>query len=147
MQFCPFCQPEITKIFYFRHSQATSENFWTLLTMRQNQLGRRNITDEQRTYLIGEAYRAQKMTVGNHAEKVRNETGQFAVCPQNEDIRKANRTKQLLRNDSMSAGRPLNAQASSLRALTPQKAYPRVLRRLSSPELSRPPKWCFAKRQ
>ena len=30
----------------------------------RNQLGRRNITDEQRTYLIGEAYRAQKMTKG-----------------------------------------------------------------------------------
>lgn len=33
MQFCPFCQPEITKNFYFRHSQATSENFWPLLTL------------------------------------------------------------------------------------------------------------------
>lgn len=32
-------------------------------------MGRRNITDEQRTVLIGEAYKAQKMSVGNHAER------------------------------------------------------------------------------
>ena len=32
--------------------------------MCRNQLGRRNITDEQKTTLIGEAYKAQKMTAG-----------------------------------------------------------------------------------
>lgn len=32
--------------------------------MCRNQLGRRNLTDEQRTYLIGKQYEAQKMTSG-----------------------------------------------------------------------------------
>ena len=32
--------------------------------MCRNQLGRRNITDEQKTALIGEAYNAQKMSYG-----------------------------------------------------------------------------------
>ena len=32
--------------------------------MRRNQLGRRNLTDEQRTYLIGKQYEAQKMAQG-----------------------------------------------------------------------------------
>ena len=32
--------------------------------MCKNQIGRRNISDEQRTVLIGEAYKAQKMTRG-----------------------------------------------------------------------------------
>lgn len=32
--------------------------------MCRNQLGRRNITDEQKTALIGEAYKAQKMSAG-----------------------------------------------------------------------------------
>ena len=35
-----------------------------IVWMCRNQLGRRNITDEQRTVLIGEAYKAQKMTQG-----------------------------------------------------------------------------------
>lgn len=30
----------------------------------RNQLGRRNLTDEQKTYLIGKQYEAQKMTQG-----------------------------------------------------------------------------------
>lgn len=38
--------------------------------MLKNQLGRRNITDEQRTVLIGEAYKAQKMAQGgNHGNQ------------------------------------------------------------------------------
>ena len=35
-----------------------------IVWMCRNQLGRRNLTDEQRTYLIGKQYEAQKMTVG-----------------------------------------------------------------------------------
>lgn len=35
-----------------------------IVWMCRNQLGRRNLTDVQRTLLIGEAYRAQKMTRG-----------------------------------------------------------------------------------
>lgn len=34
------------------------------MTTFGNQLGRRNITDEQKTVLIGEAYKTQKMTQG-----------------------------------------------------------------------------------
>lgn len=38
--------------------------------MCRNQLGRRNLTDVQRTLLIGEAYRAQKMTQGTNNQYV-----------------------------------------------------------------------------
>ena len=34
--------------------------------MYKNQLGRRNLTDEQRTYLLGKLYEARKKTVGKH---------------------------------------------------------------------------------
>ena len=43
---------------------AFTQGRWAIVWMCRNQLGRRNITDEQQTYLIGEAYRAQKMTRG-----------------------------------------------------------------------------------
>ena len=56
--------------------------------MCRNQLRWRNITDEQRTYLIGEAYRAQKMTIGNHAEKMRTEDGRFSVFHHDDGVRK-----------------------------------------------------------
>ena len=35
-----------------------------IVWMCRNQLGRRNVTDEQKTVLIGEAYKAQKMSIG-----------------------------------------------------------------------------------
>ena len=68
-----------------------------IVWMCRNQLGRRNITDEVRTVLIGEAYRAQKMSVGNHAEKQRDDNGQFAVCAQSGHIRQ--RTAEKIAND------------------------------------------------
>lgn len=40
-----------------------------IVWMCRNQLGRRNLTDEQRTYLIGKRLEAEKMAVGNHAER------------------------------------------------------------------------------
>lgn len=43
--------------------------------MYKNQLGRRNLTDEQRTYMIGKMYEARKNSHGNHAE--RGEDGKY----------------------------------------------------------------------
>lgn len=44
--------------------------------MYKNQLGRRNLTDEQRTYMIGKMYEARKKTVGNTTTG-RNADGTF----------------------------------------------------------------------
>lgn len=52
--------------------------------MCRNQLGRRNLTDEQRTYTIGIMYKARKKSVGNTTGK-RNEDGTFQ-CAQNGPI-------------------------------------------------------------
>ena len=41
-----------------------SDKWAAIVWMCRNQLGRRNVTDEQKTVLIGEAYKAQKMTAG-----------------------------------------------------------------------------------
>ena len=43
--------------------------------MYRNQLGRRNLTDEQRTYMIGKMYEARKNSHGNNAE--RGEDGKY----------------------------------------------------------------------
>lgn len=49
----------------------------------KNQTGRRNITDEQKTYLLGKQYEATKKLHGYHTES-RNERGQFAQRDHNE---------------------------------------------------------------
>lgn len=49
----------------FKVKQMDFSDKWAAIVwMCRNQLGRRNITDEQKTTLIGEAYKAQKMTIG-----------------------------------------------------------------------------------
>lgn len=51
----------------YRIKQMDFPDKWAAIVwMCRNQLGRRNITDEQKTVLIGEAYKAQKLSVGEH---------------------------------------------------------------------------------
>lgn len=59
--------------------------------MCRNQLGRRNITDEQKTILIGEAYKAQKMTVGaqignENAKKQSDQSGHIVSVRTRKEI-------------------------------------------------------------
>ena len=67
----------------FKVKQMDFPDKWAAIVwMCRNQLGRRNITDEQKTALIGEAYKAQKMSQGaqpgnGNAKK---------QSPQNEDF-------------------------------------------------------------
>lgn len=42
-----------------------SDRYEAIVWICRNQLGRRNLTDEQKTYLIGKQYEAQKMTISN----------------------------------------------------------------------------------
>lgn len=41
-----------------------TDRYEAIVWIYKNQLSRRNLTDEQKTYLIGRQYEAQKMTVG-----------------------------------------------------------------------------------
>ncbi len=57
----------------YKVKQMDFPDKWAAIVwMCRNQLGRRNITDEQKTALIGEAYKAQKLTQGNHAQRGTN---------------------------------------------------------------------------
>ena len=65
-----------------------SDKWSAVVWMCHNQLGRRNVTDEQKTVLIGEAYKAQKMSVGGD----RGNQYKKVASHQNEDLPKTNRT-------------------------------------------------------
>lgn len=55
----------------YRVKQMDFPDKWAAIVwMCRNQLGRRNITNEQKTALIGEAYKAQKMTQGTNNQYV-----------------------------------------------------------------------------
>lgn len=68
----------------YKIKQMDFPDKWAAIVwMCRNQLGRRNITDEQKTALIGEAYKAQKLSQGNHAE--RGSDGKY-LSAQNEHL-------------------------------------------------------------
>lgn len=81
----------------YKIKQMDFPDKWAAIVwMCRNQLGRRNITPEQKTILIGDAYNAQKKTIGNHAEKKRGEDGKFSVFPQNGEIRERKYTDDII---------------------------------------------------
>ncbi len=60
----------------FRVKEMDFADKWAAFDwMYKKQLGRRNLTDEQRTMLIGKMLAARKQSIGNHAE--RNESGKY----------------------------------------------------------------------
>lgn len=66
-----------------------TDRYEAIVWICKNQLSRRNLTDAQKTYLIGRQYEAQKMTVGNHSE--RGDDGKF-LCTQSWDKGRNSRT-------------------------------------------------------
>lgn len=58
--------------------------------MYSKQLGRRNLSDENRTYIIGKMYEARKQSIGNHAN--RGEDGKY-LSLQNGDKGESGRTR------------------------------------------------------
>lgn len=68
--------------------------------MCHNQLGRRNVTDEQKTVLIGEAHKAKKMTRGGERGTGRDKNGRFTAKGQNDPSRSNQKnTAQIIAKD------------------------------------------------
>ncbi len=83
----------------FKVKQMDFPDKWAAIVwMCRNQLGRRNITDEQKTILIGEAYKAQKMTHGGNTSREHDDTGRFTSSRQNGDLRKE-KTRDVIARD------------------------------------------------
>lgn len=57
-------KPQITQIRYSVREMSFPDKWAAFDWMYKNQLGRRNLTDEQRTYTIGKMYEARKKTSG-----------------------------------------------------------------------------------
>lgn len=59
----------------------------------KNQLGRRNLDEVQRTYLLGKQYDAEKMSHGGERQTERNEDGTFTASVHSEHLRTADKTR------------------------------------------------------
>jgi hypothetical protein len=63
-------KPQITQIRYSVREMSFPDKWAAFDWMYKNQLGRRNLTDEQRTYLMGKRYEARKKSVGGQTGNV-----------------------------------------------------------------------------
>uniref|UniRef100_A0AAU8B5N2 PNOB8 ParB N-like protein n=1 Tax=Dulem virus 33 TaxID=3145751 RepID=A0AAU8B5N2_9CAUD len=74
----------------YKVKQMDFPDKWAAIVwMCRNQLGRRNLTDEQKTYLIGKQFEAEKLTHGGDRGTERGEHGRFAASLQNDGLRKS----------------------------------------------------------
>ena len=68
--------PEIQ---YTTHEKYFDDRFAVIAWICKNQLGRRNLTPEQKKYLIGKQFEAEKVSQGGSRGMVHNEKGQFTA--------------------------------------------------------------------
>ena len=67
------------------------DKYYAIAWMCRKQLGRRNLTPEQRKYLAGKQYEAEKTSHGGKRDNTRDENGRFTASLQNEDLRTTER--------------------------------------------------------
>lgn len=74
--------PEIS---FTTHEKEFADRYEAIIWICRNQLGRRNLTDEQKKYLIGKQYEAEKAARGENSRgQPRDKTGKFHRNVQNE---------------------------------------------------------------
>lgn len=78
--------PEI-QIPFDIYEKEFPDRFAAIAWICRNQLGRRNLTPENRKYLIGKQYEAEKATQGGKRRNGHDENGHFTATSQNETLR------------------------------------------------------------
>ncbi len=72
---------------YTTCEKSFTDRFEAIAWICKNQLGRRNLTPEQKKYLIGKQYEAEKATHGGYRDMEHDETGQFTASSQIGNLR------------------------------------------------------------
>lgn len=94
--------PEIP---FTTHDKQFEDRYEAIAWICKNQLGRRNLTPEQKRYLIGKRYEAEKAMHGGSQFRDRDlETGQFTSSSQNEYSRSGERTVFQIANETNTSG-------------------------------------------
>ena len=68
------------------HEKEFASRYEAIIWICKNQLGRRNLTPEQKKYLIGKQYEAEKMKLGGDHGNNRGANGTFSPNPQNGNL-------------------------------------------------------------
>lgn len=89
--------PEIS---YTTHEKDFPDRYAVIAWICKNQLGRRNLTEEQKKYLLGRQYKAEKATHGGDHGIERKSNGRFSPSGQNDHLGKSETTRQRLAKEN-----------------------------------------------
>ena len=70
------CHPEIQ---FTTYEKQFDDRFAVIAWICKNQLGRRNLTPDQKRYLVGKQFEAEKATQGGARSMIQNENGRFTA--------------------------------------------------------------------
>ncbi len=82
------------------YEKEFSDRYEAISWVCKNQLGRRNLTPEQKKYLIGKQYEAEKAAHGGERGTERDEEGQFTASGQNVHLRMSEKTSERIARET-----------------------------------------------
>ena len=77
---------------YTVHEKAFASRYEAIIWICKNQLGRRNLTPEQKLFLIGKQYEAEKSSHGEARKESHDENGRFHRSSQTDNSGEAMKT-------------------------------------------------------
>ena len=96
------------------HEKEFASRYEAIIWICKNQLGRRNLTPEQKKYLIGKQYEAEKMKLGGDHGNSRSSNGTFSPNSQNGDLGNSRTTcKKIAAENGISKNTVLRAEQFS----------------------------------
>lgn len=118
------------------HEKEFASRYEAIIWICKNQLGRRNLTPEQKKYLIGKQYEAEKMKLGGDHGNNRSSNGTFSPNPQNGDLGNRRTTcKKIAAENGISKNTVLRAEQFSKGVDAAEEAVPGTRQKVLSGEV------------
>lgn len=118
------------------HEKEFASRYEAIIWICKNQLGRRNLTPEQKKYLIGKQYEAKKMKLGGDHGNSRSSNGTFSPNPQNGDLGNSRTTcKKIAAENGISKNTVLRAEQFSKGVDAAEEAVPGTRQKVLSGEV------------
>lgn len=118
------------------HEKEFASRYEAIIWICKNQLGRRNLTPEQKKYLIGKQYEAEKMKLGRDHGNSRSSNGTFSPNSQNGDLGNSRTTcKKIAAENGISKNTVLRAEQFSKGVDAAEEAVPGTRKKVLSGEV------------
>lgn len=118
---------------YSVHEKQFSDRHAAVAWICKNQLGRRNLTVEQKKYLIGKQYEAEKASHGGDRGVTHDENGKFASSSQIDNLRSKEKTcERIARENGISSRTVLRAESFSKAVDIAEDVSPGIRREILS---------------